>query len=250
LTSKRGNEGYQNERALIIGATGETGRAISLQLAGDGFLLTLHGGHSRESLDLLLSEVNSTGIGRHEGFLKEVRRPEDITGEIKKRLPFDILVVVFGPFARLETGKEGLEATREMVELNFLLPVHVASLCLPGMVKKNFGRIIFFGGTCTEAVSGFKTTALYSATKTALASYTKSIALGYARYGVTCNMIVPGFIRTSQYDTVELEKYSKLIPAGRFGEPDEVAGLVGYLVGEKAGYVNGALISLNGGLKL
>ena len=69
-----------------------------------------------------------------------------------------------------------------------------------------------------------------------------------ARRGVTLNAVAPGFVRTDMVDGLDEDALRKTIPAGRFGEPEEVAALVGFLVSEEAGYITGDVVSINGGL--
>jgi 3-oxoacyl-[acyl-carrier protein] reductase len=88
----------------------------------------------------------------------------------------------------------------------------------------------------------------YSAAKAALIGATKALAQEVAKRKVTVNAIAPGFIETDMTEDLDVAELKKLIPAGRFGKPDEVAALAEFLASEDAEYINGQVIQVNGGL--
>lgn len=88
----------------------------------------------------------------------------------------------------------------------------------------------------------------YSAAKGAIIAATKSLAQEVGRKKVTVNAIAPGFIRTDMTEGLDEKELKKLVPINRFGEPEEVASLVGFLASKEAGYITGEVISINGGL--
>jgi Dehydrogenases with different specificities (related to short-chain alcohol dehydrogenases) len=88
----------------------------------------------------------------------------------------------------------------------------------------------------------------YSAAKAALIGATKALAQEVAKRKVTVNAIAPGFIETDMTEDLDVAELKKLIPAGRFGKPDEVAALAEFLVSKEAEYINGQVIQVNGGL--
>ncbi|NOY07267.1 MAG: SDR family oxidoreductase [Spirochaetes bacterium] len=236
----------KERKALIVGGTGDIGRAICLSLADEGIELTIHGGHDKGKLDSLCRVIADKGKTVR-GIIKKIEKAEDLLDEIKPFLPFDIVVVTFGPFLKNSMADTDSNVWRKMAELNYILPAMLISFCLPSMLKKKYGRFILFGGTGTEIIQGYRTTSAYSAVKTALGVLAKSVAL--ACNGITCNVIAPGFIKTRQYASADIEKISASIPAGRFGEPDEVAELVRYLVSSSGDYINGAILPIHGGIR-
>ncbi|MGE8242760.1 MAG: SDR family oxidoreductase, partial [Sphingobacterium sp.] len=109
-----------------------------------------------------------------------------------------------------------------------------------------YGRIINI-----ISVSGVKGTpgqTNYSAAKAALLGATKALAQEVAKRNITVNAVAPGFIHSDMTANMDEKELKKLIPANRFGEPEEVADLVSFLASPKAGYITGEVININGGV--
>lgn len=123
---------------------------------------------------------------------------------------------------------------------------HVTHFFLQKMLRQRTGRIIN-----VASVSGVKGTAgqvNYSAAKGALVAATKALAQEVAKRNITVNAVAPGFIQTDMTAELDEKELSKLIPMGRFGKVQEVAELVGFLASEKASYITGEVIHINGGI--
>ena len=117
------------------------------------------------------------------------------------------------------------------------------------MMKNRSGRIINI--TSIVGVQGNKGQSNYAASKAGIIGFTKSVAKEYGAKGVTVNAVAPGFIQTAMTDelpdTVK-DAYIKQIPLGRFGTPEDVAGVVSFLASEKASYVTGQVLEVTGGM--
>ena len=123
---------------------------------------------------------------------------------------------------------------------------HVTHFFLQKMLRQRTGRIIN-----VASVSGVKGTAgqvNYSAAKGALVAATKALAQEVAKRNITVNAVAPGFIQTDMTAELDEKELSKLIPMGRFGKAQEVADLVSFLVSQKAGYITGEVVNINGGI--
>ena len=123
---------------------------------------------------------------------------------------------------------------------------HVTHFFLQKMLRQRTGRIIN-----VASVSGVKGTAgqvNYSAAKGALVAATKALAQEVAKRNITVNAVAPGFIQTDMTAELDEKELSKLIPMGRFGKAQEVAELVSFLASEKASYITGEVIHINGGI--
>lgn len=117
---------------------------------------------------------------------------------------------------------------------------------LQPMLRKKYGRII--NTASLSGLKGLPGQCNYSAAKGGLIASTKALAQEIGRKNVTVNAIAPGFIKTDMVEGLDEEELKMTIPMGRFGEPEEVANLVGFLASPEAGYITGECISINGGL--
>ena len=123
---------------------------------------------------------------------------------------------------------------------------NVTQPLLQSMLARKFGRVINMASV--SGVKGMPGQTNYSAAKGAIIADTKALAQEVARKNVTVNAVAPGFIRTDMVEGLDEDTLKKTIPANRFGTPEEVAELVGFLVSPNAGYITGNVISINGGL--
>lgn len=123
---------------------------------------------------------------------------------------------------------------------------HVTQPLLKNMLVRKWGRIVNI--TSLSGIKGMPGQANYSAAKGGLIAATKALAQEVAKKKVTVNAVAPGFIHTDMTGDLDEVELKKLVPAGRFGTPEEVAELVGFLVSPAAAYITGEVISINGGL--
>ena len=114
------------------------------------------------------------------------------------------------------------------------------------MLHKRTGRIINISSL--SGLKGIAGQTNYSAAKAGLIGATKALAQEVAKRNITVNAIAPGFIHTAMVNETEIEKYLPLIPAGRIGQPEEVAHLVSFLASDRSAYITGEVININGGL--
>ena len=245
------NKLFLGKKALVIGGTGGIGRAVALGLALRGAELTVHGGSSEKRLETTLDAIKETG-GKGEGFLLAIDGPESAE-EIFRRCPDpDMLVCAWGPFRRSPLELLDREFWQSMAMGNLVFPGLAVSLVLPGMLKKKWGRILLFGGTNTDTIRGYLTSAAYSAAKTGLGVIAKSVAKSTVKSGmsrcVTCNVVCPGLTDT-EYLNKEARSYNREKSPG-FGpfRAEDIAGVCMNIM-ENPG-INGAIISIDGGICL
>ena len=117
---------------------------------------------------------------------------------------------------------------------------------LKNMLVKRYGRIVNI--VSLSGIQGMPGQANYSAAKGGVIAATKALAQEVAKKKVTVNAVAPGFIRTDMTEGIDENEWKKHIPAGRFGTPEEVADLVGFLASPASSYITGEVISINGGL--
>ncbi|MDR1058683.1 MAG: SDR family NAD(P)-dependent oxidoreductase [Treponema sp.] len=264
---------FRGREALIIGGTGGIGRAMALGLAERGARIILHGGSSAERLESALRAIEAAG-GEAEGFLERAdqedgaerilrqaaRRaaprnplggqdagipPEE--GPLPKWAP-DILVCAWGPFKRAPLEHTGGEDWRYVVTNNLVFPGAIVSLSISSMIRRNWGRILLFGGTNTDILRGYRTSTAYSAAKTALGVVAKSAALTGALWGVTCNVVCPGLTDTEYLDEAERSYNQERSPSGKALKPEDIAlAALGIMENPR---INGAVVPVDEGLLL
>ena len=159
----------------------------------------------------------------------------------------DVLVCGVGDFFETPVSEMKLEAWETLFESNLKTAWVCCREALP-LLRRRGGAIITIGGTVTQNVRSNPRYVAYQMAKTALTVFTKSLAQAEAPRGIRVNMVNPGFIRTYNYAESEIPGLKKRVPAGRLGDPKDIAGAVAWLASDAASYVNGAVLDVGGGL--
>ena len=240
--------------ALVTGASRGIGRAIAEQLAADGHRLAVNYIRSKEEAESVVEGIRANG-GEAIAVGADVGSEEAVAGlfqEVESSLgPVEILVNSAG------ITRDGLLLRMGTDDWDDVLTTNLRSvfLCtkgaLRGMVKARWGRVISV--TSVAGISGNAGQANYSAAKAGIIGFTKAVAKEVGSRGITVNAVAPGFIETDM--TAELDdgtraEAQRRVSAGRFGTPQEIASAVGYLANEQAGYVNGQVLVVDGGLAI
>lgn len=220
---------------------------MSVQLAEAGAHLVVHGGQNREKLTSLLRELHEKGLSA-EGFIQKVRHADELLDSVRKRMPFDIVVVAFGPLLQKPLAETSYAEWRRIVELNLTLPGAVVSLTAPEMAERGWGRIILFGGTQTEQIRGFRTVAAYSAAKTGIGSLVRSAAKEFGDRGVAINAVTPGYVETEYLSRPTVRRLAMRSPDKTLIPASSLARFVLNLVIQRSTIVNGAVIPMDKGL--
>jgi len=236
-------------RALVVGGSGGIGRALARALAARGAELFLLGGRKADRMETVLAELRSMGVDA-EGRLLDLEGEIEIAELLPEELPFDILAIAFGPFLQKSLIETTADDWEKMLRLNLLLPGALASALLPGMVRRKWGRLVFFGGTGTDMIRGFKTNAAYAAAKTGLGVLAKSIALQHADDGIAAFVVCPGLVDTEYLDDRERALYAAKSPQGRLVGADAIGETVAELLARDPCLVSASVISMDGGLAL
>lgn len=134
------------------------------------------------------------------------------------------------------------------MQVNFWAFTRLAKSLMRNMIRARTGRIVAIGSVA--ALRGNPGNAAYAASKGALISYAKTLAVETGKRGVTVNIIAPGFVDTDMMAPYAAyrDKMQAQIPAGRFAKPEEVAGLAAFLMSEPAAYISGTVLPIDGGL--
>ncbi len=241
----------KGKTALVTGASIGIGRGVALALGKEGARVAVVARRAN-LLEELAGEMASAGAAQPvlivEDFLKE-GAPARIAKAVLEGLgSVDILINNAGgsrPFKIDATEEQWNEA----MTLNFTRQRQLTHALLDQMVKRNWGRIINITGKSEpEGINGA------FCAKAAIHAWAKGLSREVGRHGITVNSIPPGRIHSEQIRRNYTPEYRKWqadneIPVGRYGEPEDVAGLVCYLASPLAGYITGTVIPVDGGLR-
>ena len=238
--------------ALVTGGSRGLGKAVCMRIARMGIPVIINYQSNTEAAEAVKAQVEATGV----------------TAEL---LPFDVSSKL-----EVEVSLTGWEAAHpddyiaylvnnagiRRDNLMFMMPEadwhDVLNVSLDGffyvtryllakmMRRKHGGRIVNMASL--SGLKGMAGQANYSAAKAALIGATKALALETATRNITVNAVAPGFIETDMTRELPKEELEKLVPMQRFGKPEEVAGVVAFLLSDEANYITGEVISVNGGL--
>lgn len=228
--------------ALVTGGSRGIGRATAELLKAHGAAVIIHGS-SEETVSKAATEMGVKGIVAN---LLEEGSVEKIVGEAGH---VDILVNNAGITRDALFVRQGQQQWDDVMLVNVSRVVELSRAVLPGMMGKGYGRIVNMSSVVAHMGNVGQTN--YIASKSAITGFTKALAKEVARKGVTVNAIAPGFINTDMTASIPdnlKEAFVKQIPAQRFGEANDIAAAVAYLVSKEAGYVTGTTIHVNGGM--
>jgi acetoacetyl-CoA reductase len=232
--------------ALVTGGTRGIGRAIVERLKADG--MQVAAGYSGN--DAAAEECAKTlGIMVVKGNVGNFADCKHAAEAVEKELgPIDVLVNNAGITRDGVFHKMTSEQWSEVIRVNMDSLFNMTRQVIEGMRDRGWGRIINISSINGQKGQMGQTN--YSAAKAGMIGFTKALALENARKGVTVNCIAPGYIDTDMVAAVPekvLEGIIAQIPVGRLGKGEEIADMVAFLAGERAGYVTGTTLALNGG---
>ncbi|GJM78649.1 3-ketoacyl-ACP reductase [Paenibacillus sp. HMSSN-139] len=242
--------------ALITGSAKGLGKKTALMLAEQGCHIALNYVHSEAEALSLRSDIERLGV-RCIAVQADVSRREqieDLSWQVKEQLgTIDILVNNAGPFIRERKlfADYSQSELLGMIEGNFVGSLLLDHLVLPGMREKRWGRIIHFGFGHAAESRAWPHRAVYAAAKTGLVSFTKTLAVEEAPYGITVNMVCPGDIRGSQKE-MSIQEVRGLhdgeTPLGRPGSGEDIARVIAFLCHPDSDFITGNIMDISGGL--
>ena len=237
--------------ALVTGASGGIGGAIASALHGQGARVVLSGTRM-EALETLRGALGDRAFIATCNLADKASVDELVKkAEAAASAPLDILVNNAGItrdnlFMRMKD-----EEWDQVIQVNLSAAFRLSRSVLRGMMKKRWGRIISI--TSVVGVTGNPGQWNYAAAKAGLIGMTKALAAEVASRNITVNTVAPGFIATAMTDALTEEQRTAIlprVPAGRLGDPRDVAAAVAYLASDEAAYVTGHTLHVNGGMAM
>jgi len=237
------------KRALVTGGSGDLGSAICMQLAAAGMHVIVHAHGNRARAEEVAAAIRADG-GTADAVAFDVTDAEASRAAIDALLetgPVQIVVNNAGIHDDAPLAGMTAQQWKRVIDVSLHGFFHVTQPLLLPMARNRWGRIVSVSSVA--AVLGNRGQANYAAAKAALHGATRSLAREMASRGITANVVAPGVIAGRM--TSELfpgEAIRQMVPAGRAGRPEEVAHLVAFLCSDAAGYINGQVIGINGGM--
>ena len=233
--------------ALVTGGTRGIGAAIATKLKEDGYTVVSSYVGNTEKADEF---SKNTGIKTYKFDAGYFESCQKVVEEIENDLGSNIDIVVNNAGITRDKffHKMGQEDWSAVINTNLNSMFNITRSVIEKMRAKKFGRIISIGSI--NGLKGQVGQSNYSAAKAGIIGFSKAIALENANKGITANVIAPGYIATDMVKKIDpkiLETIVSQIPIGRLGEPDEIGSLVSYLASDKASFITGATLSINGG---
>jgi 3-oxoacyl-[acyl-carrier protein] reductase len=238
--------------ALVTGASRAIGRATALALARAGVAVAVGYRSDPEGTEEVVAKAQAEGADAM-GIRIDVTDEASVQAaftEVEKSLGQVRILVNNAGFTRDGLAvRYSLENWERTIDTNLKGAFLCAKRALPGMMKARWGRIVNISSVA--ALRGNAGQTAYSASKSGLVGFTKSLAREVGSRGITVNAVCPGFVESSLTSSVndEVRKwYLDMTPTGRFAAAEEIAAVIAFLAGPEAGYVNGAIIPVDGGL--
>ena len=241
----------QRKYALVTGGSRGIGRAVSIKLASMGYHVLINYVSNKAEADRTLQMVREAGgDGETMQFdVADANQTKDVLQAWQENHA--------GEYVEVLVNNAGIrrdnilmfmpeEDWHSVIGTSLNGFYYVTQALLQQMLVHKYGRIISLASV--SGLKGLPGQTNYSAAKGGIIAATKALAQEVARKNVTVNAVAPGFIETDMTDGLDVDALKKTIPSQRFGKPEEVAELIGFLASDKAGYITGDVISINGGL--
>ena len=238
--------------AFVTGGSRGIGRAVALKLAAQGWPVIINYRSNHEAAQTVMDEITAMG-GKAELLpfdVADAASADAALDQWEQQHPDDYVAVLVNNAGIRRDGMMfmmGDDDWHRVIDTTLDGFFYITRRLLKHMMpRRRGGRIINM--TSLSGLKGLPGQTNYSAAKAALIGATKALAQEVAARGVTVNAVAPGFIATDMTSDLNEAELAKMIPAGRFGKPEEVAALVAFLASDEAAYITGQAISINGGL--
>ncbi|MFZ5624047.1 MAG: SDR family oxidoreductase [Gemmatimonadota bacterium] len=255
--------GITSRVALVCGGSAGLGRAIATALAAEGARVALNGRDAAKALAAAADVAEATGADVV-SFPADVSRWQEAThlveAVVERMGRLDILLCNAGGPPATTFQQSTPEQWRSAIELSLLSTIALCRAALPFMAAQRWGRILCL--TSIAAKQPSEGLILSTTARAGVLGFAKSLADEVAPLGITVNCLCPGFFATDRMTELtatraaragisveeQLEKQAAAIPLGRMGQPEELAAVVAFLASERASYITGTAISVDGGM--
>jgi len=241
--------------ALITGGTHGLGMAMAMGVGKAGATVVVNGNSSQQKIDDALVQYKEAGIDAR-GYMFDVTDEQAVKTNIAKIENevghIDILINNAGIIKRVPLEDMEVKDFEQVIKVDLVSPFIVSKYVVKGMIGRKSGKIINICSMMSEL--GRNTVGAYAAAKGGLKMLTRNMATEWARHNIQTNGIGPGYFATSQTAPIRVEGHPfndfivSRTPAGKWGDPDELAGAAIFLSSEASNFVNGQIIYVDGGI--
>lgn len=243
---------FKGRRALVTGSTSGIGLAIARRLMRGGADVVLNYRNNESNASSVTKELSASGRGRCIAKKADMANADDCLNLATEAIEFlgglDFLIHNAGPFEMGTVAEMPIEKNKYIMDANYTSAFILTQACIGELRKSDYPSIVYIGGVNSGTIKSGTGMSAYASAKAALAVLMRTVAVEEGPKGIRANMVCPGFIDTGSYGDAFKENSIGKIPLGRFGEPDDVAAPVCWLLTKEAGYVSGAIIDAGGGL--
>ncbi len=245
-----GSQRLRDRVAIVTGASRGIGRSVALALASEGAKVVVNYASSSNAAEEVVAAITEAG-GNAITAQADVSKVEQVDALLNTTLEkfgrVDVLVNNAGITRDTLLLRMKPEDWQAVIDLNLTGVFLCTKAVSKGMLKQRSGRIINIASVAGQM--GNPGQANYSAAKAGVIGFTKTVAKELASRGITVNAVAPGFITTDMTNDLKSEEILKYIPLGRYGEPEEVAGMVRFLAADSAAaYITGQVFNVDGGM--
>jgi 2-hydroxycyclohexanecarboxyl-CoA dehydrogenase len=250
---------FDNKCVVVTGGGGGIGGATCRSFAREGARVAVFD-LNLDAAQKVAAAINEAG-GVAEAFHCDIAQRASVDAAVSAaeavQGPIDVLVNnagwdIFRPFAKTEPAQWD-----KLIAINLIGALHMHHAVLPGMAARRSGRIVNIASDAARVGSSGE--AVYAACKGGLVSFSKTIAREHARHGITVNVVCPGPTDTALFADYKegagnpeklVEAFTRSIPLGRIGQPDDLPGAILFFASDEAAYVTGQVLSVSGGLTM
>lgn len=235
--------------ALVTGASRGIGAVIARRLAADGWAVAVNYRSETELAQQVVDDIHRAGgsAAAYRADVTDQAGVADLVAQVAAELGPVLAVVPNATGPQPNAFLEELTWDAYLDQFRFFVksPTLLAQAVLPAMKMRRFGRIVLIGSDMVDRAK--PGSSAYAAAKAAEAELVKIWARELGPHGITVNLVAPGWIPVERHIGADTSVYRADVPLGRMGTPDDIAGLVGYLASDAAGFVTAQRISVNGG---